>query len=88
MALVGLAPSSHAAVLAGDVDHVLEDLDAVLEGSVGAPLEERRVGGHADEAAALGDEAELLVGLVARMLVEAARAAVGIGDRLARVAND
>ena len=68
-------------VLAGHADHVLDDLDAVFQGGVRAPFHEGRIGGHPNESAPLGDELELLVGLVAGMVVQAAGTAVGVGHR-------
>ena len=70
------------AVLAAQVDDVLDGLDVVVDGRRRAPLQERREHGDADEAVAVGDEAQLLVALVARMRLQARRQAVRVGDPL------
>ena len=65
-------------VLAADVHGMLDMGDDILGGGQAVGAEE----GHeidADEAAALGDQAQLLVGLVARQVGQ--RAAAGMVDR-------
>ena len=58
------------AILSDQADHVIERFDVIVDGGLGAALQERREHGHADEAAVLGDETQLLVAFVARMRLQ------------------
>ena len=70
------------------VHHVLDGLGVVVDGRIDALGQEGGEHGHADEAAVVGDELELLVRLVARMLFQAGRQAVGVADRLLGFEDD
>ena len=75
-------------VLADDVHHVLDGFGVVVDGRVDALGQERREHGHADKTAVVGDKFQLGIGLVARVLFQPRRQAVGIGDRLFRFEDD
>ena len=61
--------------------------NALLDGGLVVPWQERGVGRDPDEPAPLGDEPHLVVGLVAGMVEEGDGAAVGKGDRHRGVAD-
>ena len=75
-------------IFADQVHHVFDGLDVVIDGGVDAGLEEGSEHGDADEAAVFGDEAQLGIGLVARVALETGRRAVGIADRHLRFEDD
>ena len=59
-ALSEIGAEAHA-IFADQIDRVVDRLHAIHHGRVDAPPQEGREHGHADEAAAIGDEAQLLV---------------------------
>ena len=71
-------------ILADDIHHVLDGLGVVVDGRVDALGQEGREHGHADEAAVVGDEFQLFIGLVARVFFQAGRQAVRVAHRLLR----
>ena len=75
-------------VFADDIHHVLDGFGVVVDGRVDALGEERREHGHADKTAMVGNELQFGVGLVARMLFQTRRQAVGVGHRLLRFEDD
>src|SRR6516225_2823815 len=70
------------ALFTAQVDDILDRLDVILNVRLITALEERSEHGHADKPLVLRKEAQLLVALVAGMLFQTRRQAVGIGDRL------
>ncbi|MNF89333.1 hypothetical protein D3C84_718530 [compost metagenome] len=75
-------------VFADDVHHVLDGFGVVVDGRIDALGQERREHGHADKTAVVGNELEFFIGLVARVLLEPRRQAVGVADRLLRFEDD
>lgn len=69
------------AVFTDEIDRVVDRLHVIHHVRVDTPPQEGREHGHADEAAPIGDEAQLLGTLVAGVLLESSGQAAGVAHR-------